>query len=242
MNKCIFLAGAGGVIGRHLVPLLLADGWRIVGTTRSEEKTTALRQMGVEPVIVDVFDADAVRQAVVRAQPEVVIHQLTDLPAGLDPSLLEQSIPRNARLRDVGTRHLVTAALEAGVGRLIAQSIAFAYAEGPLPHVEDDKLSVDAEGNTGINARGVASLETQVLEANLHGIVLRYGRLYGPGTGFAVASGPSPLHVDDAADATRLAITHGDPGIYNIAEDDGTVSIEKAKRLLGWNAKKVAAR
>lgn len=236
MSHSLFLAGASGAIGRRLAPLLVVDGWRIVATTRSENKTAALRQMGVEPVVVDVFDADALREAVARARPSVVIHQLTDLPAGLDPNLMAAALPRNAQIRDEGTRNLIAAAVRVGVGRLIVQSIAFAYADGPRPHSEEDRLNIDAEGGARVSIRGIASLERQTLDAPLHAIVLRYGRLYGPGTGFDAASGPGPVHVDAAAQAARLAVTQGPPGIYNIAEDDGAVSSEKAKRLLGWSA------
>jgi nucleoside-diphosphate-sugar epimerase len=231
----LFLAGASGAIGRRLAPLLLSDGWSVVGTTRSQEKVPDLARVGVEPVVVDVFDADQLRAAVIRAQPMVVVHQLTDLPPDLDPAKMDEAMVRTQRIRDEGTRNLVSAALAAGAKRLVAQSVAFNYAAGPKPHGEDDPLDVDAPGGQGISARGVASLERQVLEAPLEGLVLRYGRLYGPGTGFNAAGGPGPLHVDGAAEAARLAVTRGAPGIYNIAEADGAVSIEKAKRLLGWS-------
>jgi nucleoside-diphosphate-sugar epimerase len=236
MTKCIFLAGAAGAIGRQLAPLLVADGWRVVGTTRSDQKASILHRMGVEPVIVDVFDAAALNNAMTQVRPSIVVHQLTDLPLGLDPAKMAEATIRNARIRDAGTRSLVSAAVHAGAQRLIAQSIAFAYADGPPPHREDDPLNIDAEGARGVSARGVASLERQVLEVPLEGLILRYGRLYGPGTGFDQASGPGPVHVLAAARAAQLAVTRGTPGIYNIAEDDGAVSSEKAKRLLGWDA------
>jgi nucleoside-diphosphate-sugar epimerase len=105
-----------------------------------------------------------------------------------------------------------------------------------MPHEEDDPLDVDANDAIGITARGVASLERQVLEAPLAGVALRYGRLYGPGTGFDAASGPAPVHVDAAAKAAELAVTRDVTGIYNIAEEDGAVSSAKVRRLLGWNA------
>jgi nucleoside-diphosphate-sugar epimerase len=149
---------------------------------------------------------------------------------------MAEATGRNARIRDEGTRNLVAATLAAGVHRMLAQSIAFAYADGPLPHGEDDPLDLGAQGARGVSVRGVVSLERQVLEAPMEGIVLRYGRLYGPGTGFDAPAGPGPVHVDAAARATELAIARGTPGIYNIAEDDGTLSCEKAKRVLGWNA------
>jgi NAD(P)H-binding len=137
----------------------------VVGTTRTGEKAPTLRAMGVEPVVVDVFDADALREAMAQVRPSIVVHQLTDLPAGLDPNKMADALPRNARIRDEGTRNLVSAALHAGVRRLIAQSLAFVYADGPLPHREADPLALDAEGDAGLTARGVASLERQVLEA-----------------------------------------------------------------------------
>ena len=237
MTRCLFLAGAAGAIGRRLAPLLVADGWRVAGTTRWAAKVPILRALGVDPVIVDVFDADALCDVVARAQPSIVVHQLTDLPPGLDPGKMAEARARNARLREEGTRNLVAAAVRAGVRRLVAQSVAFAYADGPLPHREDGPLDVAAEGSAGTSARGIASLEGQVLAAPLEGIILRYGRLYGPGTGVDTASGRAPVHVDAAARAAQLAVTRGAPGIYNIAEDDGAVSSEKAKQQLGWTAR-----
>lgn len=236
MADCVFLAGASGAIGRRLAPLLIADGWRVVGTTRSPGKTELLRALGVEPVVVDVFDAEALSAAVAAARPSVVVHQLTDLPPALDPARMGDALGRNARLRNEGTRNLVAAALAAGARRLVAQSLAFAYAPGPEPHAEDDPLNVADQGAAGVTARGVASLEQQVLGAGIAGLVLRYGRLYGPGTGFETNDKPAPLHVDAAARAAQLAVSKGAPGVYNIAEDDGAVSSERAKRELGWSA------
>lgn len=235
MDRRVFLAGASGVIGRSLAPLLVDSGWRVVGTTRSPDKASLLREIGVEPVVVDVYDADALRAAVVQAEPAVVVHQLTDLPPGLDPARMPEALVRNARLRQEGTRNLVAAAVAAGAERMVAQSIAFVYAQGPLPHAEDDPLDVDADGLMGRTARGVASLERQVLEAPLPGVVLRYGALYGPGTGFEAGWGPGPVHVDAAAKAAELAVRRDATGIFNIAEEDGAVSSEKARRLLGWD-------
>lgn len=236
MTKCLFLAGASGVIGRALAPMLTASGWRVVGTTRQSAKADMLKGLGVEPVVVDAFDAATLRAAVADARPDVVVHQLTDLPSGLDPDRMPDALVRNARLRDEGTRNLVAAAVAAGARRLVAQSIAFVYAPGPTPHGEDDPLAVDADGLSGVSARGTASLERQVLEAPLAGIVLRYGALYGPGTGADTPWGPGPVHVDAAAHAALLAVEADATGIFNIAETDGAVSSEKAQRLLGWRA------
>lgn len=235
MGKTLFLAGASGVIGRRLAPLLIADGWRVAGTTRFVSKAPMLREIGVEPVIVDMFDAAAVRDVMTKLQPEIVIHQLTDLPPGLAPNEMPEALVRNARVRDEGTRNLVAASVRAGAKRLVAQSIAFVYADGPLPHREVDPLLPVTHPTFGGTMRGVISLERQVLEAPLDGIVLRYGFFYGPGTGFDVPIAPGSVHIDAAAKAAELALTRGTPGIYNIAEADGAVSNEKATTILGWN-------
>jgi nucleoside-diphosphate-sugar epimerase len=232
----IFLAGASGAIGRRLTPLLLAAGHSVTGTTRSGDRAAELRARGVEAVVVDVFDAAALRDAVVGARPEVVIHQLTDLPQVFDRERLAASLADNARLRIAGTANLVAASLAAGARRLIAQSIAFAYAAGPEPHRENDPLA-SAEGKSpdAISAGGVRALETAVVDARgIVGIVLRYGRLYGPGT-WNTPNARAPLHVDAAAHAALLAVTRGAAGIYNIAEDDCAVTIEKARNELGFD-------
>lgn len=235
MNKKVFIAGASGAIGRRLCRLLVEDGWSVTGTTRSPNKIPMLRGLGVEPVVVDVFDAALLLDLVSKAKPDIVVHQLTDLPPALDPTKMADALVRNARLREIGTANLVAAAVAAGAKRMVAQSLAFVYAPGPMPYREDAPLMLD-DPAYGPTARAVASLEQQVLAAPLTGIVLRYGKLYGPGTGFDVPPTGSPLHVDDAADAARRALTRGGPGIYNIAEDDGTVSIKKAADVLGWTS------
>jgi nucleoside-diphosphate-sugar epimerase len=232
----VFLAGATGAVGRRLSLLLLADRHAVTGTTRSRAKEAQLRSDGVTPVVVNVFDSQALRDAVVRAKPEIVIHQLTDLAGLLEPGRRDEVLTRNARLRIEGTANLVAAAIAARARRLIAQSIAFAYAEGPEPHAETDPLASGESGAGAVTARGVRALEQAVL--NLRGIeslVLRYGRLYGPWTWYDAPTGRGPLHVDAAARAAQLAATRGAPGVYNIAEDDGAVSIAKARRELGFD-------
>ena len=225
-NNKILVAGASGVIGRRLCRLLVEDGWRVTGTTRSPEKVAGLRAIGVEPVLVDVFDDRVLHSVVTKARPNIVVHQLTDLPPGLDPAKMAEGRVRNARIRDIGTRNLIAAAVDCGVNRMVVQSIAFVYEPGPKPYREESPLS----------AASVASFEQQVIDAALVGIVLRYGKLYGPGTGFDNPPSDGPVHVDAAADAARLAVTRGEAGIYNVAEDDGTVSSQKAIRELGWNS------
>lgn len=232
----IFVAGATGVIGRTLCRLLVQDGWRVTGTTRSADKASALRTLGVMPAIVDAFDAAALREALSASGARTVIHQLTDLPRVFDPARWAEAVERNARIRDIGTRNLVAAAVACGALRLVAQSIAFAYAPGAQPFAESAPLNVDADGPRGVSARGVASLESQVLGAPLVGIVLRYGRLYGPDTGADQPPKDAAVHVDAAADAARRAVTRGSGGVYNVAEQGGSVVTERARHELGWDA------
>jgi nucleoside-diphosphate-sugar epimerase len=233
----VFVAGASGVIGRRLVPLLVEAGHHVSGTTRSAEKMDLLRSLGAEPVVVDVFDATALSHAVAAAKPDAVIHQLTDLPFAPGTPRYEEWLERNAKLRIEGTCNLVAAAKGAGVRRLIAQSIAFVYApkEGAL--TEGDPLAVGAAGTLGRTVEGVQALESATLSMS-EGIVLRYGFLYGPGTWSPGGLLRAPaVHVDAAAQAALLALTKAKPGVYNIAEDDPRLSSEKAQRELGFNAR-----
>jgi len=235
----IFLAGATGVIGRRLVPLLLADGHQVTGMTRSAQKLEQLRASGVEPVLADALDAAAVGAAVAGAQPDAVIHQLTALPARIDPRTIERDFELNDRLRSDGTRILVEAAQAAGATRIIAQSIAFIYAPGPpgTVHREQDPLVSDPPKSFARSARAVAELERIVLGAG--GVVLRYGYFYGPGSAVSRAGSLgqdvsrrrlpilgrgegvwSFIHVDDAARATVAALAGGRSGAYNVVDDE----------------------
>ena len=214
----ILLAGATGVVGRRIVPLLAADGHRVTGLTRSPARAAALRALGAEPLLADVVDRTALVAAVRSAAPEVVVHQLTDLA--------DVNLEANARLRVVGTRNLVHAARAAGVRRILAQSIAFGYEDGAEPATEATPL------RPGL--RGVPELESAVAEL-AEWVVLRYGLFYGPGTWYApdgmmadraraeqlVAdeSITSFVHVDDAAVAAVAAL--GWPsGVVNVCDDD----------------------
>jgi nucleoside-diphosphate-sugar epimerase len=233
MGKRIFIAGATGAIGRPLVGMMRKAGHEIVAATRSAERAAWLRQQGVEAVEVDVFDAPALAAAMLAARPEVVMHQLTDLPKNLDPAQMPEAIMRNARIRDEGTRNLIAGGAAAGVRRIVAQSIAWCYAPGPLPHREADPLDRPVADRPAISLIGVLALERQVLAAPMAAVVLRYGHLYGPGTGTATAPASSPLHVDGAAYAALLAVGRGE-GVYNIAETEDEVATDKARRELGW--------
>lgn len=237
MTRTILLAGASGAIGRQLLPLLVAEGYRVFGTTRSAERTVALAALGAEPVILDVLDARAVDEAMARVRPEVVIHQLTDLPRDLDPAKMPAALLRNARVRREGTPHLTEAARKHGARRFIAQSIAWLVAPGATLRTEADPLAEPANDSARVTLEGVRALERAVLETPpLEGLVLRYGQFYGPGTSSELARGPQPVHVAAAAHAALLAVEKGEPGIYNVAEPNDLFSTGKARRELGWSA------
>ncbi|HEY7935019.1 MAG TPA: NAD(P)-dependent oxidoreductase [Solirubrobacteraceae bacterium] len=236
----VFVAGATGVIGRRLVPMLLAAGHQVTGMTRSSQRAQALRDQGAESVIADALDQAAVRDAVLAAEPEAVIHQLTSIPQRVNPRKIGRDFLLNDRLRSEGTRILVGAAREAGAQRIIAQSVAFIYAPGPAGtlHTEADRLLLDdAPSSFRRTARALNDLESTVLDAD--GTVLRYGYFYGPGTWLSpqgsvladvrrrrlpiVGDGGgtwSFIHIDDAARATTQALGHDGPGVYNIVDDD----------------------
>jgi nucleoside-diphosphate-sugar epimerase len=236
----VFLAGATGAIGRPLVARLLADGHEVVGTTRDPARADALRARGVEPVVLDAYDAGAVRAAVVAARPEAVVHQLTSLPD--DPRQMMGAVAENARLRRETVPTFVDAARAAGARRVIAQSISFVTKPDGRPvHDEDAPLYHGAPGQEA-NIEGVAALEAAVAAAgdDLEGVVMRYGFFYGPGTWYdrdgamatmirkrrfpIVGSGEgrsSFVHVDDAVDATVRALDASVlPGTYNITDDE----------------------
>lgn len=231
----VFFAGATGAVGRRLLPLLLARGYQVLAISRDAQRVEALRAAGAQAQRLDVYDAEALKHTLLDFRPQWVLHQLTDLPRGLEPTRMAAAIERNARVRREGTANLVAAAQAAGAQRLVAQSIAWAYAPGVLPHREEQPLELAAEGLRGVTVAGVAALERAVLQAeSLQGVVLRYGRLYGPGTG---AERPDPrlaLHIDDAARAVLLALEWGTPGVYNLVERDLEASAALARYRLGW--------
>jgi nucleoside-diphosphate-sugar epimerase len=232
----VFLAGATGAVGRPLTRLLVEAGHVVIGTTRSAAKAAAIEAVGAAAVLVDAYDGDAMRAAMLAARPDVVIHQLTDLPTTRDPVSYQAGLAANARLRIMATPGLVVAARAAGARRLITQSVAFAYAPAPAPLAETDPLDYAGEGNKAVLVRGIATLEALTLGTpGIEGIALRYAYLYGPGTWYAAPEGSGFVHVDAAAQAALLALTRGSPGAYNIANDDGAVAIHKARRDLGFD-------
>jgi nucleoside-diphosphate-sugar epimerase len=190
----VFLAGASGAIGRQLVPQMVAAGHEVAGTTRSEAKAETLRQLGAEPVVLDVYDAERLREAVVAVGPELVMHQLTDLPQ--DPAQISAKAADNARVRTEGTRNLIAAAQAAEAPRFLAQSIAWR-----LP---------------GETHRSVEEHEAMVLDVG--GVVLRYGRFHGPGT-YNEDDLPEPpyVHVAEAARRT-VELLEAPSGVVEIVE------------------------
>jgi nucleoside-diphosphate-sugar epimerase len=231
----IFLAGASGAIGRPLTAMLVAAGHEVTGTTRSADAAEAITAAGARAVIVDILDAAELGVAVAASRPQVVIHQVTSLSLKLGEKLSDEQLARNAEVREVGTSNLIEAAAAAGAQRLIAQSIAWLYLPGREPHTEDESI-VPADPRAIDRTRsGVIELERLVTtDSRLEGVVLRYGRLYGPGTWAAMPPERPTVHVDAAARAAALAVDGGEPGIYFIVDDDGPVSNAKASRLLGW--------
>jgi nucleoside-diphosphate-sugar epimerase len=184
------------VIGRRLTPLLVEAGHEVAGTTRSEAKAEIVRGCGAEPVVVDVYDAAALREAVVAFAPEVVMHQLTDLPD--DPAEIAAGRESNARMREVGTRNLVAAARAAGAGRFIAQSIAWDLPPEMATRLDEHERMVHEFPGTGI--------------------VLRYGQFYGPGTYYEEDPPDGPRIEIDAAARRTLPSLKAPAGTIVIAE------------------------
>jgi 2-alkyl-3-oxoalkanoate reductase len=234
----VFVAGAAGAIGRQLLPRLAAQGHVVTATTRSPGKAPLLRELGAEPVVVDGLDAMAVGEAVARAEPEVVIHQMTALAGSTDLRRFDKTFAVTNKLRTQGTDHLLAAANAAGVRRFIAQGYTgwTNIREGGPVKTEDDPLDPNPPAMQRESLAAIRHLERVVpAAAPMEGIVLRYGSFYGPGgsddfVGLirkrrlpVIGSGAgiwSWLHLHDAAAATIAAMEQGAPGVYNIVDDD----------------------
>jgi nucleoside-diphosphate-sugar epimerase len=235
----IFIAGASGTLGRRLVPQLIRRGHHVTGTTRSN--ADRLREMGAEPVVVDPLDADALRAAVVAAEPDVVVHQLTALSNLGMVRNFDKTFAMTNRLRTEGTDNLIAAARAAGARRLVWQSYAgWPYArEGDAIKSEDAPLDPEPPADARESLAAIRHLEDAVTGArDMEGVVLRYGGFYGPGTSieeggehlalirkrrFPIGGNGAGIwsfvHIDDAAAATVAAIEGGPPGIYNVVDD-----------------------
>jgi 2-alkyl-3-oxoalkanoate reductase len=239
----VFVAGANGAVGKRLVPMLVARGHQVTGTTTSEKSVDAIREMGAEPVVVDGLDAIGIGEAVARAQPDAIIHQMTALSGTPDFRHFDRWFALTNRLRTEGTEHLLAAAKASGVKRFVAQSFtgwSNARTGGPIK-TEDDALDPNPVKEQAETLAAIKFLEHAVLDAPLEGIVVRYGGLYGPGSSetlgailhkrmFPVigdgAGIVSSTHVDDAAGGTLAALERGHRGIYNIVDDDPATSRE----------------
>jgi nucleoside-diphosphate-sugar epimerase len=245
----IFVAGATGVLGRVLVPQLVARHHEVVGMARSASKQDLVRSMGARPVVADALDPDAVGRAVASAEPEVVVHQLTALSGKLSASDMRHPdrspmATMTNRLRTEGTDHLLAAARAAGARRFVAQSfVAFRWSRSGGPVLtEADPLDPNPPAALRPALVGILHVERAVTTIQWgEGFVLRYGGFYGPGTAISAAPDAqmaaavrkrrfpiigdgggvwSQIHVDDAAAATVAAIDHGQPGIYDIVDDE----------------------
>jgi 2-alkyl-3-oxoalkanoate reductase len=237
----VFVAGATGAIGRRLVPQLVERGHEVFAMTRTLAKTDSLREAGAHAVIGDGLDRVSTMQAMMSAEPEVVIHEMTALTGVANLRHFDNQFALTNRLRTEGTDNLLDAARAAGARRFVAQSFGNWYApEGSPVKTEDDPLDPDPPASQRRSFSAVRHLERAVLSADgLDGLVLRYTSLYGPGTAVAedgeivrlVRKRQFPIigdglgiwsfvHVDDAASATVAAVERGDPGIYNVADDD----------------------
>jgi nucleoside-diphosphate-sugar epimerase len=239
----VLVAGATGVLGRQLVPRLVADGHDVVGMTRTAAKGDAVVALGATPVLADALDPEAVARAVAEAEPEVIVHQLTALAGSLDLRHFDRDFAPTNRLRSEGTDHLLAAGRAVGVRRFVAQSFAgwpFARTGGPVKTEEDPLDPAPPEAMRGALA-AIRHLEDAVTGADwTEGVVLRYGGFYGPGTSLDPETGEhaqmirkrkfpvvgdgagvwSFIHIEDAAEATVVAVAHGRRGIYNIVDDD----------------------
>lgn len=236
----VFIAGATGAVGSRLVPILVAAGHEVVGTSRSAERLGSIERAGASGVVMDGLDAASVRRAVLEAGPDVIVHELTALGAiAPDMKHFDEGFAVTNALRTGGTDHLLAAASEAGVGRFIAQSFTGwpnERAGGPVK-TEEDPLDPSPASASRETLAAIRHVEQAATDAA--GLALRYGALYGPGNAIGrggqilemVRSRKLPLvgggtgvwsfcHVEDAASATALALTTGAPGVYNIVDDD----------------------
>jgi nucleoside-diphosphate-sugar epimerase len=240
----IFLAGATGALGRQLVPRLVEHGHEVTGMTRSESKRQLVQELGGRPMVADALDPESLADAVARAEPEVIVHQLTAIPHALDMRHFARDFAQTNRLRTEGTDHLLAAGRAVGVRRFVAQSYApavFARVGGPVK-AEQDPVDASPPNEVRTTLEAIMHLERAVTGATwTEGVVLRYGGFYGPGTN--ISFGPegtmveairkrklplvgdaggvwSFIHIEDAAEATVNAIEGRGRGIYNVVDDE----------------------
>ncbi len=238
----VLIAGAGGALGKQLVPALVASGHDVVGLTRSESKRAAILKLGATPVVADALDPEEVARAVTEARPEVIVHELTALAGSLDLRQFDRAFAQTNRLRTEATDHLLAAGRAVGAHRFVAQSFAgwpFARSGGPVK-TEEDPLDPAPAERMQRTLDAIRYLEDAVTRADwIEGVVLRYGGFYGPGTSMAadgehveqirkrrfpiVGDGAgvwSFVHIEDAARATVAAVERGRRGVYNVVDDE----------------------
>ncbi len=252
----VFVAGATGALGKQLVPMLVEGGHEVVGMTRTPSKQDQIRSMGARPVIADALDPEAVAQAVAQAEPEAVVHELTDL-TGTFARNIDKAFATTNSLRIAGTDHLLAAARAVGARRFIAQSFAgwpFKRVGGPVKS-EEDPLEDSPPRTLRQSFAAIRHTEDAVTNADgIEGLALRYGGFYGPGTSLSVdppgemtelvmkrrfpvvGSGKgiwSMVQIHDAASATAAALDRGEPGVYNVVDDDPTAVSDIVTELAG---------
>lgn len=272
----VFVAGATGAIGKQLVPMLVADGHEVVGMTRSPSKQDQIRQLGARPAVADALDPEAVAKAVGEAEPEVVIHELTAIDTGAMVRSFDKMFATTNRLRTEGMDHLLAAARAVGARRFIVQSFAgwpFERTGGPVKN-EEDPLQAQPPETVSETLAAIRHVEETVTGSNgIEGIALRYGGFYGPGTSISlnpdgeqvemirkrrlpvIGNGAgiwSLVHIHDAASATAAAVERGEPGIYNVVDDEPvavgdllpelakTVGAKPPRRIPRWLGRLIA--
>jgi nucleoside-diphosphate-sugar epimerase len=224
--KTVFIAGASGAVGLPLVKLLVREKkYKVIGTTRSKEKAKILHELGATGVIVDIYDVQRLQEVLRTARPDIVIHQLTDLPFGLPVDKMAAGQITNARIRTEGTRNLIEAIATLELEQILVQGIGFMYSEGPLPHVEADSMTTV----------GLQQFEGLALNSGHKTTIMRYGRFYGPKTGFERVDQPCRVHVEAAAYACQLLLSEGKTHIYNICEDSDYASNQKVLNDTHWD-------
>jgi nucleoside-diphosphate-sugar epimerase len=253
----VFVAGASGALGKQLVPELVEQGHEVTGMTRTQAKQDLVREMGARPAVADGLDPEAVAQAVAEAEPDVVVHQLTAINPGKLGRSIDKLFTLTNRLRTEGTDHLLAAARAAGAKRFIAQSFAgwpFERIGGPVK-TEEDPLQSSPPKTVSETLGAIKYLEETVTGADgIEGLALRYGGFYGPGTSLGINPDGeqivmirkrrlpiigdgggiwSLVHIQDAASATAAAVERGEPGVYNVVDDEpapaGVIITELAK-------------
>jgi len=245
----VFVTGATGALGRHLVPALVAEGHDVTATTRTAAKAGGLREAGATPVILDGLDRDAVIAEVLVASPDVIVHEMTALASMRSLRQPDKVFATTNALRTQGTDNLLAAAAQAGTRRVVAQSYVSANARtGNLVKTEDDPIDADPAPGSRQALAAIRHVEETVPRVAQEGIVLRYGSFYGPGASDVlldvvrkrqwplIGGGTgiwSFIEITDAAAATLAAVSHGAPGVYNVADSDPAPAAEWLPYLAG---------